>query len=125
METQIWDKESIQALLRSSDEAVKKAILALYALQTADEKASRNAKVLNGAGFNKHDAPFLSDIARKLPLYSMNMTPRQMSRARPMVMKYWRQLAEIANSRARQSSVDPVVAHQALTGANHPNFGRF
>lgn len=139
METKVWDKESIQDLLRRSDVAVKRAILALYALQTEDEKINKDAKVRNGVGFTKHDAPFLSDIARKLPLYNMSMTPRQMARARPMVMKYWRQLAAIANEKearkqdvsvdpvaADAASVDPVVASQELskTRAN-PNYGRF
>lgn len=132
METKVWDKESIQDLLRTNDAAVKRAILALYALQTEDEKISKEAKVRNGAGFNKRDAPFLCDIARKLPLYNMNMTPRQMAKARPMLMKYWRQLARIANEKETRrveqapASIDPVIASQEVAKSKaHPNFGRF
>lgn len=69
----------------------------------------------------------------------MSMTPRQMARARPMVMKYWRQLAAIANEKearkqdvsvdpvaADAASVDPVVASQELSKTRtNPNYGRF
>jgi hypothetical protein len=126
MTTKIWDKESIQELLRASDAAVARAILALYARQTEAEKAAEHTKVENGVGFNANDAPFLTSIAKALPKWNNHMTPRQLAKARPMVMKYHRQLAEIANNTAKAGwSSDPVIAAVQVQKARNPNFARF
>lgn len=65
--------------------------------------------------------------ARKRALYSMNMTPRQMARARPMVMKYAGQLARLANEKAQveTASVEQVVAQSQVETARTNNWGRF
>ena len=91
----VWTKDSVIDLLDRNDKAVVSAIKGLYARQTEGEKASRNAVVLNGRGFNSKDAPFLSDIAKKLPRYNDNMTIRQKAASRKMLRKYWRQLLEM------------------------------
>lgn len=113
-------KESIVALLETNDLALARAILALNERQTADERASEHTRVVNGRGFNKHDAPFLTSIAKALPRWNSHMTPRQIARARPMVKKYWRQLLEIAQENAQRATAAAAPAEPEITG-----FGRF
>lgn len=90
----VWDKAAIQALLDRNDDAVAKAVLTIFARQTAAEQASRQTIEHNGVGFSGTDAEFLSDIAKKLPLYNNRMTPRQIAKVRPKMKKYWRQLLQ-------------------------------
>lgn len=94
-QSKVWTREAVVALLLSSKAAVVRAIKQLHARQTADEQQTRTTKERNGRGFNANDAPFLSDIAKKLPRYNDNMTPRQLAKARRMLPKYARQLLEI------------------------------
>jgi hypothetical protein len=91
----VWTKESVIALLASNDRAVVRAIKGLNARQTEQERAEGTAVVSNGRGFNKTDAPFLGDIARKLPRYNDHMTDKQLYVARLKLRKYWRQLLEM------------------------------
>jgi len=93
-DAKVWTKDDVLALLDTNKAAVVKALEALYARQTADERATLTTRVHNGRGFNSKDATFLSDVARKLPLYNRNITDRQLARVRPMLRKYWRQLLE-------------------------------
>lgn len=90
----IWTKERIQLLLDRNDDAVKKALLTIFARQTSAEQAQNATVERNSRGFNSRDADFLSDIAKKLPLYGMRMTPRQMTHVRRQIKKYWSQLLE-------------------------------
>ena len=95
------DKTSIQRLLQQSDLACHRALEALYKLQTADEQSALTTKHTNGVGFTSFDAPFLSDIARKTRIYGA-MTRNQLAHVRPKLMKYWRQLVDIANGHTPQ-----------------------
>lgn len=117
----VWTKERVQELLKVNDKAVARAILALYARQTAGEQAGEQTDVENGVGFNKIDAPFLSSIAKALPRYNGHMTARQLTTARKMLPKYWRQLCEIANEKEAQKA--PAAPVQSAPQAS--NFGRF
>lgn len=91
----VWTAPLVLQLLEDSDRAVVNAIKGLYARQTEDEQSSSATRVSNGRGFNSNDAPFLSDIAKKLPRYKDHMTDRQLATARRMLRKYSRQLLEI------------------------------
>lgn len=129
METQqkVWRKDDVLALLESRDEAVVRAVKGLYARQTAHERNAQATHEANGAGFNAHDARFLSDVAASLPKWGDRMTPRQLAVSRKMLRKYWRQLLEIIqekggvvefpNSRktaiAKSSVEDHVMAVEA------------
>lgn len=98
-EAKIWTPPLVLSLLATDDQAVVRAIKGLAARQTDAERAIGATKESNGRGFNAHDAPFLTDIARKLPLYNDRMTPKQLFRARQMLRKYTRQLLEIIQER--------------------------
>jgi hypothetical protein len=91
---QIWDRDSVIHLIDTSKAALAKALWTIYQRQTTDEQRDQATRVANGRGFNSRDAQFLSDVARKLPAYSFNLTDRQVAKVRPMMRKYWRQLLE-------------------------------
>ena len=127
MTIRVWTKEDVQELIRSNDAAVARAILALYARQTADEQRAETTRHHNGVGFNGRDAAFLSSVAKALPRWNNHMTPRQLAAARKMLPKYWRQLCEIANEKeAQKASVADVIAQQQVESRPaNPMFGRF
>ena len=95
-EARIWDKRAIQELLRVSDKAVERAILAIYARQTEDERREGGTKQRNGVGFSGNDGKWLSLTAVDLQ-HGWHIPVHSMWRIRKHVMRYWRQLAEIAN----------------------------
>ncbi|MCK1543366.1 hypothetical protein IVB12_15730 [Bradyrhizobium sp. 179] len=90
----VWDRDAVIHLINTSKPALAKALWTIYQRQTADEQRTQTTNVRNKRGFNSNDAQFLSDVARKLPLYDFNLTDRQMAKVRPMMRKYWRQLLE-------------------------------
>ena len=90
--TRVWNKKSIQALLARNDLAVWKAIQAIYARQTDDEKDG-GTKHRNGVGFGAWDAESFCRLARV-----ECFTREDAAYARLLgIKRYWRQLAEIAN----------------------------
>lgn len=122
-----FTKEYVLRLIEESDTALAKAILAIAARQTADEHAGETTVHANGRGFNYHDAPFLTSIAKALPRWNNHMTPKQIARARPMMRKYWRQLIEVAEERAEVEQLAHAAVADALgVPARQPaGFGRF
>jgi hypothetical protein len=106
-EAKVWNKESIQHLLDSNDEAVSKALMTIYARQTAAEKASQATVEHNGRGFTGTDAEFLSSIASRLPGYGYRLTARQLPHVRRKMRKYWRQLLD--EVKLRGGAVDRKV----------------
>jgi hypothetical protein len=56
--------EIVRASLSNNDRAVEKAMVLLYACQTADEKATKTTRVTNGMGFTSSDARKGSYYAR-------------------------------------------------------------
>lgn len=100
----VWTRDDVVALLQTNRKAVVRAIKQLYARQTSDEQSTKTTRVANGRGFNAKDAPFLSDIAKKLPRYDDHMTDRQVHVARKMLVKYWRQLLEVIEENGGQVS---------------------
>lgn len=96
-------KEQIKSLLLSSDRAVERAMCALYARQTADERSSGTTQHLNGRGFNAFDANTGSYYARWVQS-GRRLTGRHLVKARAMALRYLGQLAEVAMGNQR-----PVV----------------
>jgi hypothetical protein len=103
----MWDKEGIQRLLAENDKAVVRAVAAIYARQTASEQSTESTVESNGVGFNYADARlgtyYGQYIARRGAL-----TGHHLQKARRMMMKYWRQLAEIANAK-QPTVVEPKI----------------
>lgn len=98
MKTKVWEKEEIKALLETNDEMVRVGLLAIFALQTADEKSSEITKYNNGVGFNATDSELLSSFAIQLKEKGY-LSPKQMVYARKKAAKYAGQMADIANGK--------------------------
>lgn len=93
---ELWEKEDIRNLLQRSDKAVRRGLLCLYYLQTADEQNDAVTNSRNGVGFNSYDAKFLTSLAKFL-IVNGYLTPKQIKYARDRLLKYAGQLAKIAN----------------------------
>lgn len=91
-----WTKEQIVELLMNDNEAVERAVKAIYARQTEDEKHEKTTKHDNGRGFNAGDASVGTYMA-KWCLRGNRLTGGWLHKARRMSLRYTRQLLEIAN----------------------------
>lgn len=98
----MWDKERIQRLIAENDKAVFRGILAIHARQTASEQSAEATIESNGVGFNYADARLGGYYADYLKRRGC-LTGHHLEKARRMLTKYWRQLAEIANERQPQA----------------------
>lgn len=101
-----WTPEAIRELLLESDSAVYRALLALHARQTPQERSARETREDNARGFNACDARRLSMYAEWVADHYRQPEPRRypqaMNRyhtgiARQRLLKYAHQLADIAN----------------------------
>jgi len=90
----VWDKDAVQELIDTNDAAVSRALLVIYANQTADEQRERQTKLNNGIGFTGRDAEFLTDVAQKWQHWGRWASQKQLNAVRRCVRKYWRQLLE-------------------------------
>jgi hypothetical protein len=103
----MWDKDSIQRLLSENDKAVFRGILAIHARQTASEQSMEATIESNGVGFNYTDARLGGYYADYIQRRG-RLTGHHLDKARRMLMKYWRQLAEIANEK-KARVVEPKI----------------
>lgn len=102
-----YTQDTIKALLETSNKAVEKALLTLYDRQTEDEQVSQATSHVNGRGFSAFDVEILSSFAcwiqrkqgQKVELGKC-LTEKQMILARKKVVRYAKQLAEVANAKA-------------------------
>lgn len=89
--------ESIKAKLSTNDAWLWKSILAIYNLQTSEEQNARQTHESNGVGFTGVDAEILSSFAQQLNAKAF-LTPKQTRIAREKMVKYSRQLFNIAHN---------------------------
>ena len=94
----IYTQDAIRAMIVNSDQAVERAILAIYARQTDSEKAQGETTKLNGVGFNGAHARVGSYYARWLKS-GKNLTGKHLEKGRKIALRYTRQLADIANQK--------------------------
>ena len=106
----MWNKERIHHLLDTRPEAVTRALLAIYALQTESEKSTKHTKDANNVGFSAFDAEFLSDLAIKVQR-GWSLTPKQMACAKNKMKRYHRQLVEIANAKEEAKAVESDIGN--------------
>lgn len=95
LKTQKEWKVNLQSLLMNSDEAVMRAIIAVYSNQTAYEREIREADIVDNQGFNKYDAPYMCKLAEQLQ-DRWYLSGAQLETARRKMTKYWRQLMIIS-----------------------------
>ena len=96
-EQKIWTIEEIRELLKESDKAVARAILAIYNRQTEDEQTIKETTDHNGIGYNGVDANFMSSLAQFYQSKGF-LSAGQLKYGRKAIMKYAGQLTEIANA---------------------------
>ena len=94
----VWNKVDIITLLDTNDKAVTRAVIAIYQRQTADEQASQSTRVANNIGFNHCDAAYLSYCADFAIRQKTNLSGKHLEKSRKKIVKYWKQLIEIANN---------------------------
>lgn len=103
MMKKVWEKETIQNLLKTNDMMVMKSLIELWKKQTHQEQTSESTIEFNGVGFNYVDAPFLTSLAEQADKYFKNEGPRltqkQIECARKALWKYSNQLTAIANNK--------------------------
>jgi len=93
-----WTKEAIQEMLAARDRAVERGLLAIYRLQTDQERGAQETLEHNGVGFNAFDAKAMTVQAQYLLRFG-SLTPGRISLVRERLMKYAGQLARIANQK--------------------------
>ena len=94
----VWTDNEIIHLLVNNNRAVDRAVMAIYNRQTESEKSVGDTRILNGIGFSGADAKLGTYYARWI-MSGRNLSGRHLEKARGMMIKYRKQLAEIANSR--------------------------
>ena len=104
--------DSIRALLDRNPRAIEKAIVALYARQTADEQSTETTRHSNARGFNAADAKRLSFIATFLA-NGGHLKTETCARYLPRVRKYAAQLAAIANEKAAVAAANAEAEAEA------------
>ena len=95
--------ERIRELLKSNDKAVMRGVVAIYKRQTEEEKCYESTREENGVGFSAFDATFLTSIAKQV-IAGYQLSPKQLAIARNKILRYTRQLAEIAAEREQKSN---------------------
>jgi hypothetical protein len=109
----LWTKEHIQHLIQTNDRAVERALIQIYHRQTADEQRAATTNRENSIGFSAFDAEFLTKIAQQC-IARNGLTPGQINMIRPKMMKYWRQLLEIAAGHTKSPTTPaPVMVKPA------------
>lgn len=98
-----WTRETIAALLESSDRAVERAMVALYRLQTEEEQAQETTRVHNGCGFSAFHAGRGTYYARWV-LSGRNLSGSHLDKARAMARRYVGQLTGIAQGSLKEPS---------------------
>lgn len=93
--------ERVRELLKTSDNAVMRGVVAIYKRQTEEEQSYESTREENGIGFSAFDANFLSSIAKQL-IAGYQLSPKQLAISRNKILRYSRQLADIAAEREQQ-----------------------
>jgi hypothetical protein len=88
----------IEIKILEDDRWLYRAILAVYARQTAPEQASRHTVERNGVGFSGVDAKLLSQFAEDLKKYGTLLQWKK-NVARRKIIKYTKQLLDIAREK--------------------------
>lgn len=91
-----WTKKEIAAKLATDDQWLLRGLVALYKLQTQDEKRDLTTRHDNMVGFNAGDGKFMT-LKGRLVSHGVQMSEAEMYTIRKRMAKYAQQLADIAN----------------------------
>ena len=97
----VWTPDEIKALVQTNDKVLYGALKHLYACQTESEKSTSSTHEHNGKGFNATDAEFLTSICQQLEKRG-TLSPKQKEVARKKLVKYNKQITNLANEYSRK-----------------------
>jgi hypothetical protein len=86
--------EFLKATIASNDKWAIRAMLAIYAKQTAAEQAAEGTIEDNGVGFSGVDGHILTSMSNQYIRYG-RLSPKQLAIVRKCMPKYSRQLLKI------------------------------
>lgn len=89
-------KAYIADKVQTDTQWLRRAVVAIYERQTADEQSTESTNHHNGRGFTGADASFLSSIAKVIIEKRYSLTERQLNCTRKKMVKYTGQLVKIA-----------------------------
>lgn len=101
-------EENIVALLQVNNDAVERAVLAIFARQTEDEKRIKETKHSNQMGFSSADARNGSYYAGWIKS-NRKLSGKFLDKAREMMVKYRRQLLIVSVEKA--IAKDPILSN--------------
>jgi hypothetical protein len=115
-----YTAETVRTKLLSDDAWLIRGMLAIFALQTEDEREAGNTTHQNGVGFNGVDAPFCTSLASQFKARG-SLSPKQIAALRKVMPKYAAQLAALANAKAAKAAAaaDEDAARAAAAEAAH------
>jgi hypothetical protein len=93
-----WTREAIEALIRTNDRAVERAMVAIWERQTADEQSTDTTRHHNGIGFSGWTARSGSYYAKWVQ-GGRRLTGKHLDKARRIALHHAAQLTRIANDR--------------------------
>ena len=103
--TQAQWKTYITNLITSNNKALFKSILVIHALQTDEEQFYGASNHINGVGFCKTDAEFLTGMAIKVK-YRRSMTLGEYEKSKNKMKKYWKQLMKVSKGELNPNVID-------------------
>lgn len=114
--------DMIKDNLAVNDKWVLRAILVIFAAQTASEQCSETTREYNGVGFNGTDAKILSSFAKQIIDFEAGrsrfrnaLSPKQMGIARTKISKYAGQLLVAMKAKAAADAAKLVPEAELVT----------
>jgi hypothetical protein len=96
MAQKTWTRTEIEALINSNDRAVERAMVAIWARQTADEQATQDTRHHNGIGFSGWTAKSGTYFANWVRS-GRSLSGKHLAKARKIALHHAGQLTRIAN----------------------------
>ena len=109
-----YTAETVRTKLLTDDAWLVRGLLAVFALQTEDERVAGNTTHQNGVGFNGVDAPFCTSLVEQFRTRG-SLSPKQIAALRKIMPKYAGQLASLANRKAAGAAPQAAAAPEAPT----------
>jgi hypothetical protein len=108
-DTAPYTAETVRTKLLTDDAWLVRGLLAVFALQTEDERVEGNTTHQNGVGFNGVDAPFCTSLVEQFRSRG-SLSPKQIAALRKIMPKYSGQLASLANRKAAGAAPQAAAA---------------
>lgn len=96
LSSRVWTLKEIEDLLATSKIMVIRSTVAIYQLQTEDERNLQDTRESNGVGFSAYDAEFMTQMAER-SIKGQTISPKQFFAMKNKIVKYRNQLLRIAN----------------------------